>query len=105
MLKAYFSHWGKYVQGVRYLDRLFHYLNHEWVKKKRVSDADIAYGAFEADELVLEIGELGLDIWMKQMLQPLQVSYFYAGVFSYLWGDTHLKLIQLSSSKNTVISN
>lgn len=84
MLKAYFSHWGKYVQGVRYLDRLFHYLNHEWVKKKRVSDADIAYGAFEADELVLEIGELGLDIWMKQMLQPLQVSYFYAGVFSYL---------------------
>ncbi|OQR80286.1 cullin-2-like [Tropilaelaps mercedesae] len=72
LLKAYYTHWDKYVQGVRYLDRLFYYLNHEWVKKKRVSEADIAYGTFEADELVLEIGELGLDIWMKKMLQPLQ---------------------------------
>lgn len=55
---------------------MYLYLNQQHIKNKRLSDADLVYGAIVAatndcQEHML-IGELGLDIWKKQMIMPLR---------------------------------
>ena len=52
----------------------FRYLNQQHIKKQKVSEAELTYGSLSIDqnETIKEIGELGLDIWRKQMIEPLR---------------------------------
>ena len=55
-------------------------------RKQKISEAELTYGSLSIDhsETMKEIGELGLDIWRRQMIEPLKVriSSFYEFVAS-----------------------
>ena len=44
-------------------------------RKQKISEAELTYGSLSIDhsETMKEIGELGLDIWRRQMIEPLKV--------------------------------
>ncbi|XP_071958139.1 cullin-2-like [Antedon mediterranea] len=73
MLVNYQKTWERFSEGSSYLDQLYRYLNQQYIKKQRLSEADVQYGfALETNEQLMDIGELALDIWRKQMIKPLQ---------------------------------
>ena len=57
-----------------YVSLCSRYLNQQHIKKQKVSEAELTYGSLSIDqsETIKEIGELGLDIWRKQMIEPLR---------------------------------
>ncbi|GAB6030467.1 Cullin-2 [Chamberlinius hualienensis] len=72
LLTAYHSHWLEYSLGVDYLNKLYMYLNTQHIKKQKFTEADLNYGSMGEHEQMLEIGELGLDIWKKSMIEPIK---------------------------------
>ncbi|XP_076327537.1 cullin-2-like isoform X2 [Tachypleus tridentatus] len=74
LLGAYHKHWLQYSQGVNYLNKLYMYLNTQHIRKQKFSDADLIYGCLEPADQMLEIGELGLDLWKRNMIEPLKDS-------------------------------
>ncbi|XP_048467807.1 cullin-2 isoform X3 [Rhincodon typus] len=50
------------------------YLNTQFIKKNKLTEADLQYGYGGVDiiEPLMEIGELALDMWKKLMIEPLQ---------------------------------
>jgi len=74
LLKAFHEAWLEFSKGISYLDMLYSYLNQQHIKKQKVSEAELTYGSLSIDqnETIKEIGELGLDIWRKQMIEPLR---------------------------------
>ena len=46
-------------------------------RKQKISEAELTYGSLSIDhsETMKEIGELGLDIWRRQMIEPLKVQH------------------------------
>lgn len=99
LLQRYYTAWTEYSQGIEYLNYLylwvlfhfvsvqcmsmadwhstifhfsFRYLNQQHIKRHRMTEAEFSYGSLsnEAQEL-MEIGELGLDIWRVCMIQSL----------------------------------
>lgn len=72
VLLAYYQCWEQYSQGANYLNQLYGYLNTTFIRKHKYSEADINYGNFTAEnnDHMLEIGELAMDIWKKNMIQP-----------------------------------
>lgn len=74
LLHAYHGYWLVYREGVNYLNKLYMYLNTQHIKKQKNSEADLTYGCLEIVEHKLEIGELGLHLWKKNMIDPLQES-------------------------------
>ncbi|XP_034937978.1 cullin-2 [Chelonus insularis] len=78
LLQTYHRYWTEYSQGIIYLHRLYLYLNQQHIKKQKIKDAELIYGSStqnNADCLEqMEIGELGLDIWKKKMIEPLKKS-------------------------------
>ncbi|CAN7941686.1 unnamed protein product, partial [Ixodes hexagonus] len=50
------------------------YLNTQHIKKHKLSEADLSYGSVEPTEQLLEVGELGLDLWRRNMVAPLRHS-------------------------------
>ncbi|KAF4533341.1 hypothetical protein B566_EDAN002738 [Ephemera danica] len=75
LLKCYYDAWNIYSEGVKYLHRLYLYLNQQHIKKQKLSEADIIFGSMTQDaQEQMEIGELGLDIWKKNMIEPLKES-------------------------------
>ena len=46
------------------------YLNNQHIRKQKISDAELNYGSLSLDhtETMKEIGELGLEIWKRQVL-------------------------------------
>nr|XP_018904304.1 PREDICTED: cullin-2 [Bemisia tabaci] len=72
LLKNYHQAWSEYSQGINYLHRLFLYLNQQHINKSRLSDAEIIYGNIGENQEQMEIGELGLDIWKRKMIEPLK---------------------------------
>ena len=48
---------------------------HYFFRKQKISEAELTYGSLSIDhsETMKEIGELGLDIWRRQMIEPLKV--------------------------------
>ncbi|XP_041365909.1 cullin-2-like [Gigantopelta aegis] len=74
LLATYHKHWEQYSQGSCYLNQLYGYLNSTYIKKQKVSDADLNYGGFALESLdhMLEIGELALDTWKRLMIEPLK---------------------------------
>ena len=53
---------------------LYSYLNNQHIKKQKISEAELNYGSLVIDhaDTMKEIGELGLDIWRRQMIEPLK---------------------------------
>ncbi|KAF6213468.1 hypothetical protein GE061_011188 [Apolygus lucorum] len=75
LLRNYYQAWTEYSQGINYLHRLYSYLNQQHIKKQKLSEAEIIYGNVAPDdEEQMEIGELGLEIWKRNMIEPLQAS-------------------------------
>uniref|UniRef100_A0A1B6DHH6 Cullin-2 n=1 Tax=Clastoptera arizonana TaxID=38151 RepID=A0A1B6DHH6_9HEMI len=75
LLKNYYQYWTEYSEGIGYLHRLYLYLNQQHIKKQQMSDAEIMYGCVGHDgQEQMEIGELGLEIWNRKMIGPLQNS-------------------------------
>lgn len=76
LLQAYYLSWTKYSQGINYLHRLYLFLNQQHIKKQKLTDAEIIYGPLAAadSQELMEIGELGLDIWKNMMIMPLKHS-------------------------------
>ena len=72
LLKVYYDHWLNYREGIDYLNELYSYLNIQYIKKQKFSDADMFYGFIEMSDPMLEIRELGLHFWEQNLINPLQ---------------------------------
>lgn len=72
LLRVYYDHWINYKRGIDYLNDLYSYLNIQYIKKLKFSEADMYYGCVEINEQNLEIRELGLFFWEKNMIVPLE---------------------------------
>lgn len=74
VLSMYHSYWEDYSKGAEYMDNLYRYLNTQFIKKNKQTEADIqyGYGGGDINEPLMEIGELALDIWRKLMIEQLQ---------------------------------
>ncbi|XP_071038251.1 cullin-2 isoform X4 [Parasteatoda tepidariorum] len=71
LLAAYYQSWVEYSKGIGYLNKLYMYLNTQHIKKQRFNEADLQYGRSDIGDQMLEIGELGLDLWKKYMIEKL----------------------------------
>nr|CAD7453320.1 unnamed protein product [Timema tahoe] len=96
LLKCYHDTWMKYSRGINYLHRLYLYLNQQHIKKQKLSDAEIIYGNLSPDsEEQMEIGELGLEIWKQNMIEPLKeklVFLLLQGIHEYRLSDSNNNL-------------
>lgn len=76
LLNSYFSAWTEYSQGINYMHRLYLYLNQQHIKKQKLTEAEIIYGNFNEEvQEKMEIGELGLDIWRRRMIEPIRKKF------------------------------
>nr|XP_005994880.1 PREDICTED: cullin-2 isoform X2 [Latimeria chalumnae] len=75
VLLMYHRYWEEYSKGADYMDCLYRYLNTQFIKKNKLTEADLqyGYGGVDMNEPLMEIGELALDMWRKLMIEPLQV--------------------------------
>lgn len=71
LLFRYYRAWSEYSKGIEYLNHLYMYLNQQHIKKQKISDAEMVYGNQTEQEL-MEIGELGLEIWKTYMIDSLK---------------------------------
>uniref|UniRef100_A0A8C2DLV6 Cullin 2 n=1 Tax=Cyprinus carpio TaxID=7962 RepID=A0A8C2DLV6_CYPCA len=73
-LVMYHRYWEEYSKGAEYMDCLYRYLNTQFIKKNKLTEADLqyGYGGVDMNEPLMEIGELALDMWRKLMIEPLQ---------------------------------
>ncbi|XP_028933463.1 cullin-2 isoform X1 [Ornithorhynchus anatinus] len=74
VLVMYHRYWEEYSKGADYMDCLYRYLNTQFIKKNKLTEADLqyGYGGVDTNEPLMEIGELALDMWRKLMIEPLQ---------------------------------
>ncbi|GFY78728.1 cullin-2 [Trichonephila inaurata madagascariensis] len=72
LLVSYYKYWTIYSQGVGYLNKLYMYLNTQHIKKQKFNEADLQYGRADSADTLMEIGELGLEIWKKNMIEKLK---------------------------------
>ncbi|XP_068094700.1 cullin-2 [Hyperolius riggenbachi] len=74
VLVVYHAFWEEYSRGADYMDSLYRYLNTQFIKKNKLTEADLqyGYGGVDISEPLMEIGELALDLWRKLMIEPLQ---------------------------------
>ncbi|XP_038245817.1 cullin-2 isoform X5 [Dermochelys coriacea] len=74
VLVMYYRYWEEYSKGADYMDCLYRYLNTQFIKKNKLTEADLqyGYGGVDISEPLMEIGELALDMWRKLMIEPLQ---------------------------------
>uniref|UniRef100_A0A8B9KZ47 Cullin 2 n=1 Tax=Astyanax mexicanus TaxID=7994 RepID=A0A8B9KZ47_ASTMX len=76
VLLMYHRYWEEYSKGADYMDCLYRYLNTQFIKKNKLTEADLqyGYGGVDMNEPLMEIGELALDMWRKLMIEPLQAT-------------------------------
>ncbi|XP_039194502.1 cullin-2 isoform X5 [Crotalus tigris] len=74
ILVMYYRNWDEYSKGADYMDCLYRYLNTQFIKKNKLTEADLqyGYGGVDMSEPLMEIGELALDMWKRLMIEPLQ---------------------------------
>ncbi|XP_067342853.1 cullin-2 isoform X2 [Channa argus] len=74
VLVMYHRYWDEYSKGADYMDCLYRYLNTQFIRKNKLTEADLqyGYGGVDMNEPLMEIGELALDMWRKLMIEPLQ---------------------------------
>ena len=77
LLKQYHFKWNNYRKGVNYLNELYLYLNTQHIKKQKFTDPDMSYGNIKINEQKLEVRELGLYFWEKNMIEPLKDKLVY----------------------------
>ncbi|XP_036166173.1 cullin-2-like isoform X2 [Myotis myotis] len=70
----YHRYWEEYSKGADYMDCLYRNLNIQFIKRNKLTEADLqyGYGGVDMNEPLMEIGELALDMWRKLMVEPLQ---------------------------------
>jgi len=51
---------------------LYIYLNTQYIRKYKFTQADIEYGEHDPSEQLMEISELGAYLWKVNMILPLQ---------------------------------
>lgn len=73
LLHRYYAAWVEYSQGVEYLNYLYQYLNQQHIKRnKYTAEVEFNYGSLSTEnQELMEIGELGLDIWRGCMIKTL----------------------------------
>lgn len=73
LLQRYYIAWKEYSQGVEYLNFLYQYLNQQHIKRNKfTADVEFNYGSLSTEnQELMEIGELGLDIWRGCMIKSL----------------------------------
>lgn len=73
LLQRYYAAWIEYSQGVEYLNFLYMYLNQQHIKRnKHAAEVEFTYGQMGTEnQELMEIGELGLDIWRGCMIKSL----------------------------------
>ena len=71
-MNAYFQKWGVFQKGIQYLSTLYIYLNTQYIRKYKLSNADIEFGDADPCEQLMEISELGSYLWKVNMILPLQ---------------------------------
>lgn len=72
LLQRYYAAWIEYSQGVEYLNYLYQYLNQQHIKRnKYTAEVEFNYGSLSENQELMEIGELGLDIWRNCMIKSL----------------------------------
>lgn len=49
LIKKYYQYWSQYSRGVGYLHYLYFYLNQQYIKSQRQSDAEVIYGSNDAN--------------------------------------------------------
>ncbi|XP_013911174.1 PREDICTED: cullin-2-like [Thamnophis sirtalis] len=76
VLVMYYRNWDEYSKGAEYMDCLYRYLNTQFIKKNKLTEADLqyGYGGVDMSEPLMEIGELALDMWRRLMIEPLQAA-------------------------------
>lgn len=76
LLQRYYAAWIEYSQGIQYLNYLYQYLNHTHVKRnKYTTEMEFNYSTTsDSNQEMMEIGELGLDIWRRSMIETLGVE-------------------------------
>jgi len=100
LLKSYHDAWVEYSTGIGYLHHLYLYLNQQHIKKQQLTEAEIIYGPLGPDaQEQMEIGELGLQIWKKNMVEPLKENL----VNLLLEGIHHDRLGEASVNATNVI--
>lgn len=73
LLQRYYAAWIEYSQGVEYLNFLYMYLNQQHIKRnKHAAEVEFTYGQMGTEnQELMEMGELGLDIWRGCMIKSL----------------------------------
>lgn len=73
LLQRYYAAWIEYSQGIQYLNYLYQYLNNTHVKRnKYTTEMEFSYSTTsDTNQEMMEIGELGLDIWRRSMIETL----------------------------------
>lgn len=111
LLANYHSAWQEFSKGIHYLHLLYSYLNNQHIRKQKISEAELNYGSLVIDhaETMKEIGELGLDIWRRQMIEPLReelVRLLLDGIrYDRLGSNTGRTQFQSDSTIKGVISS
>ena len=54
------------------MSTLYIYLNTQYIRKFKFSNADLEYGDADPNEQLMEISELGAYLWKVNMILPLQ---------------------------------
>lgn len=72
LIKNYYYYWSQYSEGVGYLHYLYFYLNQQYIKSQKLSDAEIIYGSNDSSNCEqMEIGELALEVWNSGIIALL----------------------------------
>uniref|UniRef100_A0A4W4EJI3 Cullin-2 n=1 Tax=Electrophorus electricus TaxID=8005 RepID=A0A4W4EJI3_ELEEL len=60
VLLMYHRYWEEYSKGADYMDSLYRYLNTQFIKKNKLTEADLqyGYGGVDMNEPLMEIGEV-----------------------------------------------
>uniref|UniRef100_A0A8C7T8J0 Cullin-2 n=1 Tax=Oncorhynchus mykiss TaxID=8022 RepID=A0A8C7T8J0_ONCMY len=63
VLVMYHRYWEEYSKGADYMDCLYRYLNTQFIKKNKLTEADLqyGYGGVDMNEPLMEIGEVSLN--------------------------------------------
>ncbi|CAJ0582495.1 unnamed protein product, partial [Mesorhabditis spiculigera] len=73
LLEAYHKAWIVFIDGIRYLNMLFRYLNNQFMKeRKQGTGAESVYRRMAVQDQYLAIGNLGLVVWKKTLLLPIK---------------------------------
>ncbi|KER28332.1 hypothetical protein T265_04792 [Opisthorchis viverrini] len=74
LLPAYVHHWTTFHKGLTYLDNLYRFVNQQYVRTLRPTEAEMCYSAVlpMADRHTMEILEVGLAHWKLYLLDLIK---------------------------------